>query len=349
MSNKSSIVDTAIERVEMPLAEDFRIARGSQESVTNHLVTLTDEAGRTGIGACAPSAYYDETPDSVADALPSLLEIVEDVADPFAQQELEDRLRDAADSQPAARAGVSLAVHDLVARLRDEPLFGQWGLDPSRMPATSYTVGIATPEEMADRARRYRDAGFGILKVKLGTGADRERLTAVREAVPDARIRVDANADWDVETALATLDWLDDLDVEFLEQPVPADDTAGLRTITHESPFPVAADESCVDATDVPTVSDAVDIVVVKLMKCGGIRPALRQIETARAHGLDVMLGCMVESAASIAGACHLAPLVTYADLDGSLLLDSDPVDGIPVQDGTFDIGAVTAGTGAGL
>ncbi|PSP15491.1 hypothetical protein BRC62_07430 [Halobacteriales archaeon QH_10_67_13] len=133
--------------------------------------------------------------------------------------------------------------------------------------------------------------------------------------------------------------------ISTVEQPIPADDLEGLAALS-DGPLPIAADESCVTAADVPQAAGAVDVVVVKLMKCGGIRPALRQILAAKAHGLEVMIGCMTESAASIAGGCHLAPLAEYVDLDGSLLLAEDPYKGVPMPDGRIDLGAVAAGTG---
>lgn len=347
MTDTAPIETVSFERVSLPLAEAFTIARGSTTTATNHLVTVTDSAGRSGVGAAAPAAYYDETPASVEQVLPELCNAAESVADPFAQQELESRLFEVAPDEAAARAAVSVAVHDLAARQRGEPLYRQWGLNPDRAPQTSYTIGIDDPEAMAQRAREIRTKGYHILKVKLGTDDDRTRLEAVREAVPDARIRVDANCAWDADAAIENCSWLDELDVEFLEQPVPADDVEGLRRVHETTSLPIAADESCVTAGDVGRVADAVDIVVVKLMKCGGIRPALRQIETAHAHGLSVMLGCMVESHAAIAGACHLTPLVSYADLDGALLLESEPCTGIEMSNGAIDLPAVESGTGA--
>jgi len=341
------ITAAAFERVDLDLDTAFTIARGSTTRTTNHLVTVTDRGGRAGIGGAAPSAYYDEDADSVEAALPDLLSAVEAVSDPGSQQAIEGRLAAQAPGEAAARAAVSVAVHDLAARQRDEPLYRQWGLDPERAPVTSVTVGIDDPEGMARRARAWREAGYPALKVKLGTDDDRARLRAVREAAPDASIRVDANGDWTAGEALDALPWLADLDVELLEQPVPADDLGGLARVTETAPMPVAADESCVTARDVPRVADAVDVVVVKLMKCGGLRPAIRQIETARAHGLDPMLGCMVETGASIAGAAHLAPLVAYADLDGALLLASDPCTGPSLAAGRIDLAGVERGTGA--
>jgi len=341
------ISGTAFKQVSLPIAETFTISRGSMDGTEAVAVELTDEAGRVGVGAATPSSYYGEDAESVVSVMPDLLSVVEAVGTPHRQQTIESRLLKRAPGDAAARAAVSIAVHDLAAKQAEEPLYWRFGLDPDAAPETSYTVAIDSPSGMADRARRAVENGYGVLKIKLGTDRDRERLEAVREATPAARIRVDANCDWTAGEAVEHTEWLADLGVEFLEQPVPADDVEGLRRVTAEGAVPVAADESCVTAADVPAVADAVDIVVVKLMKCGGLRPAQQQILTAQAHGLEVMLGCMVESNAGIAGSCALAPLVEYADLDGALLLESDRYDGVPMPDGRIDLSAVDVGTGA--
>ncbi|SFR93140.1 L-alanine-DL-glutamate epimerase [Halomicrobium zhouii] len=341
-------MDTTFHHHELPVEDPFTIARGTTGTADAFVVRLERE-GVVGVGGGTPSAYYGESPDSVADVLPGLLAIVEDVDDPHAGQRVADRLFQRAPDAPAARAAVSSALADLAARDLEVPLYRQWGLDPEVTPSTSYTVGIAEPGEMAHRAEAAVEAGFDHLKVKLGTDDDRARFDAVREAAPDAEIRVDANEGWDADEAIEKAEWLAAAGVEFLEQPVPASDLDGLRTVAAEASLPVCADEACVTASDVPRVADACDLVTVKLMKCGGLQPALEQIHTARAHGLEVMLGCMVESNASIAPAVHLAPLVDYADLDGALLLAEDVCDGIPVQDGAFDLSAVASGTGARL
>jgi L-alanine-DL-glutamate epimerase-like enolase superfamily enzyme len=340
-------LEAAARRHDLPLADAFTIARGTTETVGIHVVEVADEAGRVGYGAAAPSAYYGEDPESVAAALPDLLGVLTDVDDPHAQQRIGRRLRAAAPDQAAARAAVSVAAHDLAARQREEPLYRRWGLDPEGAPRTSYTVGISDPETMAGRAADIVERGFPILKVKLGTDDDRARLEAVRDAAPAATIRVDANGAWTATEAVDALDWLADCDVELLEQPVGADDVDGLSMVRGASSIPIAADESCVTARDVPAVAGAVDVVVVKLMKCGGPRGAISQIAAARAHGLDTMLGCMVESDASIAAAAHLAPLVEYADLDGSLLLAEDPYTGVELAGGAIHLGGfASAGTG---
>ena len=349
MSDGRAIARSAFERRSLPLDTGFTISRGTTETAENVVVRLEDGRGTVGTGAGAPSAYYGEDADSVEAVLPDLLAAVESVGDPANQQRIERELAAVAPDSPAARAAVSIAVHDLAARQADEPLYRRLGLDPASAPATSFTIGIDPPAEMASKAQRAVAAGHTVLKVKLGTDDDRARIGAVRRVAPGARIRVDANADWTVAEAIEKSDWLANAGVEFVEQPVPADDIDGLARVASEGFLPVAADESCVTATDVPAVAEAADIVVVKLMKCGGLRPAIRQIEAARAHGLDVMLGCMVESNAAIAGSWHLSPLADYADLDGSLLLADDPYEGPPITDGRVDLTATERGTGVSL
>lgn len=347
MTHESKIASTEFEVVELALSEEFTISRGSTTTTENVIVRIEDGAGRVGVGGAAPSAYYGERVADVERTLPSLLDAAKNVGEPALTRRIERELAAEAPAAPAARAAVSIAVHDLVATQADEPLYRRFGLDPGRAPPTSYTISIDSPSVMAQRARRAREAGYPILKVKLGTDDDRARIDAIRKLAPRAYIRVDANGEWTPEEAIEKVDWLANANVQFVEQPVPGDDIDGLARVAEESVLPIAADESCVTAADVPAVADAADIVVVKLMKCGGIRPAKRQIEAARAHDMDVMLGCMIESNASIAASCHLAPLADYADLDGSLLLESDPYEGVPITNGDLELASVERGTGA--
>ncbi|WP_135304031.1 dipeptide epimerase [Haloarcula amylovorans] len=334
-----------VERYDLPISTPFGIARGTSETSATVVVELTHE-GTTGYGGVTPSAYYDETATSVAESLPEMLAVVERIGDPHAGQRIERRLHEQWPDEPAARSAVSIALADLAARHLDTPLYRQWGLDPDRMPQTTYTVGIDSPERMAEKAEAAVDAGFSQLKVKLGTDDDRARFEAVREAAPGAAIRVDANAAWDAESAIVAAGWLEDAGVTMLEQPVAADDIEGLARVTDSTTMPVCADESCVTAADVPRVADACNVVNAKLVKCGGVRAAKRLVHAADAHRLSTMLGCMVESNASIAAAVHLAPLFDYADLDGALLLDADPYEGVPIDGDRFDLRAVESGTG---
>jgi len=340
-------LSTSFEVVELPLERPFTIARGTKRTVENVLVRITDEdRGLTGVGAAAPSSHYGETAATVAAVLPDLRSALEAVDDPFRIEQIERRMAETVRGNPAARAAISIALHDLVGKVLDRPLHRLWGLDPDDAVPTSFTIGLAETDEMADRAREAAAMGYPILKVKLGTDRDLAVVEAVREAAPEVRIRVDANEAWTPKEAIRKCEALAEYDLEFVEQPVPAENPEGLRAVYRRSPLPIAADESCRTLADVPAVADRADVATIKLMKCGGPRAARRMIHAARAHGLEVMLGCMIETDAAISAGAQLAPLLDYADLDGSLLLGEDPYEG-PVQaGGRIDLGD-RPGTGA--
>ena len=340
-------LETDFETVDLSLDVPFRISRGTTATTENVVATVT--AGeRTGYGAAAPSPHYGETTATVEALLPELLAVVEAVGDPHARRAIAERMAGVVRGNPAARAAVDVALWDLCGKLLGEPVYRLLGLSAEgTCPASSVTVGLDATDAMADRAAAATEAGYPILKVKLGTDRDLEIVEAVRDAAPDATIRVDANGAWRPKEAVRNCRALAGFGVEFVEQPVSAADPAGLAHVYERSPLPIAADESCLTAADVPAVADRCDIVNLKLMKTGGLTPALDAVHAARAHGLDVMCGCMIETDAAISGAAHLLPLLDYADLDGSLLLEADPYTGVPVDSGRFDLGSVTAGTGA--
>jgi L-alanine-DL-glutamate epimerase-like enolase superfamily enzyme len=216
------------------------------------------------------------------------------------------------------------------------PVYQLLGLDPTATPRTSFTIGIDTPEAMARKAAEAH--AYPILKVKVGTPRDRDNLEAIRAQRPDAVIRVDANEAWTPKEAVRHIDELAAYDLEFVEQPVLGHDLEGLGHVRDAVALPVIADESCVVPHDVPRVAPYVDGINIKLMKCGGIYPALRMIHLARAHGLQVMMGCMIESSVAITAAAHLSPLLDYADLDGNLLIDDDPYRGVEVVEGRLTL-----------
>jgi L-alanine-DL-glutamate epimerase-like enolase superfamily enzyme len=337
---------TSFETVELTLDVPFTIARGTTE-VTKNVVVSIEADGETGYGAAAPSARYGETTGTVEALLPDLLSVVGSVGDPHARREIADRMQTLAGGNPAARAAIDIALWDLAGKLLETPSYRLLGLSGgAECPPTSFTIGIDGTEKMRDRARSAVSEGYSTLKVKLGTDRDIDIIDAVRTAAPDASIRVDANEAWTPKEAVRICRALDPYDIEFVEQPVKADDSAGFGYVYERSPLPIAADESCRTATDVPAIADRCDIVNLKLMKTGGITPAIELIHTARAHNLEVMCGCMIETNAAISGAAQLLPLLDYADLDGSLLLESDPYGGVPVTSGAFDLGSIEAGTG---
>ena len=339
---------TEFERVSLPLEDAFTISRSTQEVSENVVVRIADDEGNEGVGSAAPSEHYGETADTVEALLPDLLDVVEDVGDPHQLDRIERRMTDVVERNAAARCAVSVALHDLVTKRLDVPLYRYWGLDPAETVETSYTIGIDTVETMAEKTERAVDAGYSTLKVKLGTDRDEEIIDAIRGAAPDATVRVDANQAWSPREAVRKIETLDDHGIEFVEQPVAAEDPEGLKFVRDRSALPIAADESCITLEDIPQIADKADIANLKLMKCGGLREAKRMVHAARAHGMEVMLGCMIETNASIAAAAHLAPLLDYADLDGSLLLAEDPYAGVPMPDGEIDLESVArAGTGA--
>jgi L-alanine-DL-glutamate epimerase-like enolase superfamily enzyme len=184
---------------------------------------------------------------------------------------------------------------------------------------------------MAKKALKAID--YPILKVKVGTRHDLDNIKAIRE-VSQAVIRVDANTAWTAKEAIQAINALAPYTIEFVEQPVAPRDLAGLKLVRENVPLPIIADESCVTVEDIPRVAECVDGINIKLMKCGGLRHALKMIHVARAHNLRVMIGCMIESSLAITAAAHLTPLVDYADLDGHLLIDNDPYVGVGVLNG---------------
>ncbi|WP_408959317.1 dipeptide epimerase [Natrinema sp. 74] len=343
-------LETAFERRSLPLEYPFGIARGTTTETDAVFVRIADGDGTVGIGAAAPSARYGETAATVEAVLPDLLSVVEEVGDPHRLERIEWRMHETVRRNPSARAAVGIALHDLVAKRFDVPLYRCWGLDPDETLETSYTIGLDETETMRAKTETASERGFGTLKVKLGTDRDLEIVRAIRSVAPDARLFVDANEAWRPREAVRKIDRLAAFDVTFVEQPVPADDPEGLAFVHERAALPIAADESCRTLADVPRVADRCDIVNLKLMKCGGLREARRLISAARAHGLAVLCGCMTESNASIAAACHLAPLLDYADLDGSLLLADDPADGVPMPGGRIALSDLERpGTGAVL
>ncbi|MFB6105078.1 MAG: dipeptide epimerase [Halobacteriaceae archaeon] len=339
---------TSFETLELPLDRPFTISRGTTDTTENVVVEITDDGGTTGVGAAAPSRHYGETAATVTAVLPDLLEAVERIGDPHAITEIKAACRSVVDRNPAARAAVSIAVHDLAAKRVGLPLYRFWGLDPTDSVETSFSLGIDDPDTVREKAADAVAAGHDVLKLKLGTDHDRALVEAVREAAPDARLRVDANEAWTPHETVENAAFLADHDVEFIEQPVPADDPDGLAYAHDHAALPIAADESLETAADVRDIADRVDIANLKLMKCGSLTEARRIIAAADAAGLEIMCGCMVETNAAIAAASHLAPLLDYADLDGSLLLAEDPYAGVPLDDGYIDLTALDRpGTGA--
>jgi L-Ala-D/L-Glu epimerase len=324
-------VELRAEPLDLKLLHPFRISRGVQEYARTLIVEVT-HGEVTGIGEAAPDGggYYGEKRETMLAALDYLAAQLGD--DPFLHEDIMRGLdRALHHGNGAAKAAIDMALYDLAGKLLGVPVYRLLGLNPSCTPVSSYTIAIDTPEHMAQRATAASD--YPILKIKVGTDDDVARVRAIRE-VSDATLRVDANAAWPPKEAIRRIHELAEFGIEFVEQPVAAGDLEGLRFVRERAPVPIIADESCVTLEDVPRVASCVDGINIKLAKCGGIRHALDMIHAARAHHLQVMLGCMISSSISITAAAHLAPLVDYADLDGALLVADDPYEGVACKHG---------------
>jgi L-alanine-DL-glutamate epimerase-like enolase superfamily enzyme len=313
-------IQLTTELLELPLVHEFTIARGSETTARSVVVRLAWN-GREALGESAPAERYAESIASVRAALAA--HRLHD--DPYA---LDAQL---AGLPPAARCGLDIALHDLIGKDVERPLYRLLGLERDRTPRTSFTLGIAPIAETLAKVRAV--GNHPILKIKLGRGDEIETIAAIRDIYRGA-IRIDANEGWTAEQSVMLLAELARFDIEFCEQPIPAGAPEQLRWIRERSRIPIVTDEDSRDAGDLHALAGCVDAVNVKLVKCGGIRGALAMIHTARALGLKIMLGCMVESQILTTAAAHLSPLVDWADLDGPFLTASDPFDGIRYADG---------------
>jgi L-alanine-DL-glutamate epimerase-like enolase superfamily enzyme len=315
----------------------FIIARGGQSEYRVVWVRLVDSDGAEGWGEAAPSKFYGETADTVLVALQRFAPVLEQ-ADAWSIDAIERELEKTLRWNASARCAISAALHDLAARRLGLPVWKLWGLDAKAAPRSSFTIGLA-PDAATLRARVQEAAPYPILKIKLGSSWDREVLRIVRQEAPQALLRVDANCAWTPKQALDMLDVLNEVGVDMLEQPLPPHDLAGLRFVRERANIPVVADESCLVASDIPKLEGVVDGVNIKLAKCGSLREALRMIAVARAHGMRVMCGCMIETTLGIAAAAHFSPLLDDADLDGAALLADDPFSGPGIPGGQVTLG----------
>ena len=319
--------------IELSPTHPFVIARGGYAHHRNVIVRLIDADGTEGLGEAAPNRYYGESVSTVIAALGQFKPIVER-ADPYALEATEGHLNRVLRGNASAKSAISAALHDLVGKKIGLPVYRMWGLDASPTPQSSFTIAIAENDELERRVAEARE--YPILKIKLGTDRDMEIVRIVRNAAPQKRLRVDANAAWTAKHAVRMSDFLHDNGVEMLEQPVPANDIEGLRFVRNRSRLPVFADESCLVATDVAKLAGAVDGINIKLAKCGSLREALRMVHTARSLDMQVMAGCMIESSLGISAIAQIAPLLDSADFDGAALLSSDPFRGVTIAGGTI-------------
>lgn len=320
---------------DLQLKHTWTIARGSRDVATVNFFEIESD-GIKGIGeaALSTSARYGETKETVQQALSRL--DLSAFGDPFQYGDILAHIDRILPGQPAAKAAVDIALHDWIGKKLQVPLYKIWGLNKEKTPLSTFTIGIDTPEMVMRKTEEA--AEFPVLKVKVGRDNDQEIIGAIRK-VTSKPLRVDANEGWkSKEVALERIKWLQDQGVELLEQPLPTSQLAETAWLRERVEIPIFADESVRKLSDIGKLKDAFDGINIKLMKCGGVAEALKMIYTARALGMKVMMGCMIESSVAISAAAQLSPLIDYADLDGNILVSNDPYVGARVVQGKIII-----------
>jgi L-alanine-DL-glutamate epimerase-like enolase superfamily enzyme len=294
-----------------------------------------------GQGESVPSEFYGENAASVSAFYEQLIQqkVLDDLT-PFDIQKLQSRFA-ALPGNFAAKSAIDMAFYDLQGKILDKPLWQLWGLDPNRVPKSSYTIGIADLDTVKRKTETALSRGYDVLKVKLGSPNDVGLFEAIRALAPHPNItmRVDANAAWEVDAALDICHLLKENHVEFVEEPLKLTCTpADYEKLKANAPLPIMADESCHTLKDVPRCAEYFHSINLKHTKTGGLTESLRMIHAARAHNLKIMLGGFGETSLSVTAFAQLAPLVDYCDLDGALLMAEDAFEGVTFRGSKFTL-----------
>ncbi|MDZ7288906.1 MAG: dipeptide epimerase [candidate division KSB1 bacterium] len=312
------------------LTHTWTISRNSSDFKDNVFVRIMRD-GIAGYGEAAPNVRYGENAEKTTQRMNEARSIFEN-NDWLHYVTIKAELDKIITDQSCAKCAMDIALMDWVGKKLNTPLYRLFGLDKSKTPITTFSIGIDTPEVIKQKVKEAE--AYPILKIKVGRDNDAEILDAVR-SVTDKPLRVDANEGWKTkEVALEKIKWLETMGVEFIEQPLPSDMLEETRWLRDRVNMPIIADEAVKTAADIPKLATAYDGINIKLMKAGGIQEALIMIKMARALGLKIMMGCMIESSVAIAAAAHLSPLIDWADLDGNLLISNDPFKGVDVKNG---------------
>jgi L-alanine-DL-glutamate epimerase-like enolase superfamily enzyme len=308
---------------DLNLKHTFRISR-SASTVAKVIIVELEHDGIFGYGEASPTKRYGESVETIV----SFLEKIDwsRFDSPMIVDDILTYVDAIAPGNTSAKCAVDLALHDWIGKKLNIPLYQLWGLNPAKSPLSSFTIAIDTKEIVEQKVREAAD--YPILKVKVGGDNDEEMITTIRR-LTDKLLYVDANEGWkDRQLALKRVQWLKDKNIGFIEQPMPADQLDDIKWLRERSDIPLIADESVLRLQEIPKLAGAFDGINIKLMKCTGLREAMRMINTARALNMKVMMGCMIETAVGISAGAHLAPLLDFADLDGNVLISNDPFDG---------------------
>lgn len=312
----------------------FGISYGTTTDSTDILVRLQYE-GYEGLGEASPVEYHNENEHTAKAVLQHWAETGILGDNPFAIAEISRKLDKSLAGNFSVKSAVEMALHDLVGKIVGQPTWKLLGFAGLAAPMTDFTIGIDSLDVVEKKTAEAVEAGYKMLKVKQGTAYDKEIIKRVRKQAPDLPLRVDANGGWNVKQAIRMAYFLADHNVEFIEQPLPKNaQVDDFRAVRDASPLPIFADESICRSYDVARFAGAVDGVVVKLAKTGGLLEAIKVIHTARAHGMQVMFGCMIESSLGVTAAAQLQSMCDYLDLDGAMLLANDPYVGAEYKDG---------------
>jgi len=308
---------------DLQLKHTFRISRSASTVATVIIVELEHD-GIIGYGEASPTKRYGETVETIV----SYLQRIDwsRFESPMFIDDILTSIDAIAEGNTSAKCAVDLAVHDWIGKKLNIPLYQLWGLNPAQSPLSSFTIAIDTKEVVEQKVREAEE--YPILKVKVGADNDEEMITTIRR-LTDKLLYVDANEGWkDKHLALKRIQWLKDKNIGFIEQPMPAGQLDDIKWLRDRSDIPLIADESVLRLQEIPKLAGAFDGINIKLMKCTGLREAMRMINTARALNMKVMMGCMIETAVGISAGAHLSPLLDYADLDGNVLISNDPFEG---------------------
>lgn len=325
---------------QLKLKHTFRITHGSRDYQPTVIISLSDGM-HTGYGEATATKYYGLDQDEMIQRFNTWKPIIESTPLETAENYWE-LLHPLLKNNPFEQCALDEAAHDLLAQKERLPLYQKWGLTYLDHPLTDYTLGFGPMEEMIEK---MEEMPWPVYKIKLGTNDDLNIIRNLRKHT-SAVFRVDANTAWSAEETLDNAPVLKELGVEFIEQPLKPDDWEGQKLLFEKCALPVIADESCQKEEDVKRCAGYFHGVNIKLMKCGGLTPAIRMIHEAKKLNMKVMVGCMTESSIGITAIAHLLPLLDYVDMDGALLLANDPAEGVLIQDGKvtfpnrFGIGA---------
>ena len=318
------------EPYELKLAHTFTVASYSRTTTPDVQVQIEYD-GFVGYGEASMPPYLGHTVESVCAFLEKVN--LEQFADPFCIDDILAYVDSISEGDAPAKAAIDIALHDLVGKLLGQPWFRIWGLDASKAPSTSFTIGIDTPDVVKQKTLECVGK-FNVLKVKVGLENDKEMIETIR-SVTDTPLVVDANQGWkDREAALDEIFWLKEHGIQMVEQPMPKERLDDIAWITERSPLPIFADESIQRLKDIDSIKGAFNGINIKLMKCTGMHEAWKMYNYARTLGMKVMLGCMTETSCATTAAAMLSPVCDFADLDGNLLIANDRFEGMVVKEG---------------